>query len=265
MSKAIDFQTYADTNTFSNVYFEDVATCITFYDDPSGNTDAFGNAVFTPFFGANTTTDISQGGVNNRVIENVTTWVKSETHALKQGRLPTDVHPRVRYNANGSIVAGDGAEDLTNSSKVVSLKPRIAASGNIYYQLQPGTSGDSEDILKAEVGTYQTIADANAHDLITRDITGGDVWLVHVYVVANQTDGTNRAFYAKRAMFYRRSGQNASQQGSTSNIFSDVETDASWGGVTVDVNSNTVRARVTGKSGVYIDWRGYMEVISIKE
>jgi hypothetical protein len=125
---AIDFENYADTNTFSNVHFEDVNTCIYFKSDPS----VIGNTVYTPFFGAGLTTNIQQGGSNNRVTGNITTWVLGATNALRQGWLPEDIGPRSRFSVDGSIAMGDGIENPvdTTSNNVGFIEPRTSLLKN---------------------------------------------------------------------------------------------------------------------------------------
>jgi hypothetical protein len=124
--KAINFQQDAQANTFSNVYLEDVITGISFAQGSGSNT------VYVPFFGAGTSTAIEQGGTNNRVIGNITTWVNTATNALKQGILPADINPRSRFNADGSIAMGDGIENPvdTTSNNVGFIEPRTSLLKN---------------------------------------------------------------------------------------------------------------------------------------
>ena len=80
-------------------------------------------------------------------------------------------------------------------------------------------------------------------------------------VVAMESDGTDRAMYSKKGLFYRDGG-NATQQGSTQDVITDEESDANWT-ATLGVSSNDLLARVTGASATTINWRCHVTMQTV--
>lgn len=77
--------------------------------------------------------------------------------------------------------------------------------------------------------------------------------------VAKKTDGSNRALYSREGLFYRDGGA-GTQQGATTTLGTDIESDATWGGITMDASGNGARIRAAGLAATTIDWRGSIEV-----
>lgn len=83
----------------------------------------------------------------------------------------------------------------------------------------------------------------------------------HVFVAAvgKNSDASDRAIYTREALLYRDGGA-ATLQGSVTTLGSDIESEAAWGGISIDASSNSVRVRVTGDTATTIDWRGRIEL-----
>ncbi len=76
---------------------------------------------------------------------------------------------------------------------------------------------------------------------------------IDVSAIAQQSDGTNRAMYGKRAMFFCDGGP-VTQQGRTLDVFHETKTDATWGGISFGVVDSQARILVTGKAATTIRW-----------
>ena len=69
------------------------------------------------------------------------------------------------------------------------------------------------------------------------------IW-VDALVVAMETDGSNRNVYHIGGLFYRDGGT-ATQQGSTDNLITAIESDAAWD-IAFATSTNDVQVKVTG-------------------
>jgi hypothetical protein len=80
-------------------------------------------------------------------------------------------------------------------------------------------------------------------------------------VIAMQSDGSNRNLYHDKGLFYRDGG-GATQQGSTANLITPIESAAGWA-FNLGTNGNDIRALVTGAAATTIDWRARLKLSSI--
>lgn len=78
--------------------------------------------------------------------------------------------------------------------------------------------------------------------------------LVTTKVLGKKSDATDRAIYSREGLFYRNGGT-ATQQGATTTLGTDIESDATWTGPTLAVSGNLVLIQITGKASTTIDWR----------
>ncbi len=85
---------------------------------------------------------------------------------------------------------------------------------------------------------------------------------MHVKALGKKSDGSDRALYTREGLFYRDGGS-ATQQGSTTTIGTDIESNAAWGGLTMSVSGNLAVALVTGVAATTIDWRAQVTVQTI--
>lgn len=86
--------------------------------------------------------------------------------------------------------------------------------------------------------------------------------LVHCKAVGKKADGSDRAIYSREALFYRDGGA-LTQQGSTTTIGTDVESNAAWGGLTLSASAGVAVAQVTGVAATTIDWQIQVEIEAV--
>jgi len=173
----------------------------------------------------------------------------------------------------GNVTLESGQGSGTGDSGYVYIHSGTAGatgdSGNIL--LQAGTAaGGTVGTVRITDTDFVLVSSTVAHGRVTQvaeydgSTTGPNTawsltlpddsatW-VEAKVVAMKTDGSARAFYFRRVGVYRDGGA-ATIQGSVDAPWTE-ESDATWD-CTFDVNSNDVRLRVTGPSGVVnLRWR----------
>lgn len=146
---------------------------------------------------------------------------------------------------NAEYADRDSRESATYSSTDV---------GKIVYQ----TDEKSYWVVLSTTPTFSRVSVVHGEETNTTDATGTVIWsftlpdncamFVSAKVTAMQSDGSDRGIYWLAGAFYRDGGS-ATQQGSTVNILgTDIESDATVGGVALAVSSNDVRVTWTGKS-----------------
>ena len=123
-----------------------------------------------------------------------------------------------------------------------------------------------EDLLK-EIRdrlnqTYRTVVsvqttDAVATTLWTEEVTPSSVWDVELVIVAKATDGSAAAY--RRVSRFNRSGTAAPTVLVTDTYGTDYEDVAGWA-VTIDVNGDDARLRVTGDAARTVDWAASVRV-----
>lgn len=126
--------------------------------------------------------------------------------------------------------------------------------GKLYYQ----TDENSYWMLLSTTPTFAKVSIAYGEETNTADATSTVIWsftmpdnsamFVDAKVTAMQSDGSDRGIYHLGACFYRDGG-NATQQGSTVNYLgTDIESDATVGGVSFTLSTNDVRVSWSGKA-----------------
>jgi hypothetical protein len=121
----------------------------------------------------------------------------------------------------------------------------------------------------AERGYHRMTANVKTADdtqttLMDIVLTAASAIVVEFTIVGNQSGGSNRASYKRRATVYRDGSATAALQGSVETIGTDVESDANWN-VAVDVDSNSVRVRVTGVAATNINWGAVAQWVGVGE
>lgn len=86
--------------------------------------------------------------------------------------------------------------------------------------------------------------------------------LVHCKAVGKKSDGSDRAIYSREALFYRDGGA-LTQQGSTTTIGTDIESDGTWGGLTLSASGGLAVAQVAGVAATTVDWRVVIEAQTV--
>lgn len=80
-------------------------------------------------------------------------------------------------------------------------------------------------------------------------------------VLAMESDGSDRNLYHDKGLFYRDGG-GATQQGSTANLITPIESDANWA-ADLDADTNDIRVLITGEAATTINWRGRIKMMSL--
>ena len=111
------------------------------------------------------------------------------------------------------------------------------------------------------VAAKQT-TDGSAQTLQYITLTDESAMSLHVKAVGKKSDGSDRALYTREGLFYRDGGT-ATQQGATTTIGTDIESNAAWGGLSLGVSSNLALAQVTGVAATTIDWRAHITVQTV--
>ncbi len=137
------------------------------------------------------------------------------------------------------------------------------ARGAITEQIRAWMAGTYLENFPGEATAVTT--DATALDTRLRiTLRTSDAVMVEVIAIAKEGT-TNRAMYGKRALVYQDAGTLAQQQGATQDIFADIESDATWGGLSFGTfgATDTFRVRVTGKAATTINWTLHVRCMNI--
>ena len=122
-------------------------------------------------------------------------------------------------NANGPLLLQAGAKNM----RLVFVAEKQTTDGT------------------AQTAQYITLPDTSALAMTAR-------------AIGKKSDASERAIYTREGLFYRNGGS-ATQQGATTTLGSDIESDATWTGLTMGVSGNLALIQVTGKAATTIDWR----------
>lgn len=101
-----------------------------------------------------------------------------------------------------------------------------------------------------------TTVDATPTDCGTVAIAEDELISVEATIIGRQSDGSARAMFVVKGLFYRNAGGSVTQQGSTSVIFEE-KSEATWGDIDLVANlgSQTIGINVTGKAATTIKWQ----------
>lgn len=175
--------------------------------------------------------------------------------------------------AVGSVTLSDNEfayVDLNETDATVLTVSKAAVTTNAasnfitYNRLVLGYRNTASDLyfptyLKAERRATIQTTDATVTTIDSFTLVAGNAYVVEVAVVAKQGD-TNRASYVRRACVYRPAAGSATLEGSVQDTLT-VESDASWD-LTIDVNGNDARVRVTG-AAVTINWACKLSILEV--
>jgi len=106
--------------------------------------------------------------------------------------------------------------------------------------------------------TVQT-TDATATQIDQFDLDDEEVYMVQISVVGITADGSDRCGVIKSAVAYRDGGGSATLQGNVATMLEEYS-DSNWD-VNLTVNSNAIRATVTGVAATTINWTCSMQFI----
>lgn len=109
--------------------------------------------------------------------------------------------------------------------------------------------GDCKIVQRVHAQT----TDATSTVLISVTLPDNSAFRCDWDVMGMESDGSDRAVYSIGGLFYRDGGT-ATQQGSDWANFTAIESDATWTGADLDVNSNNVRCKVQGVASQTINW-----------
>jgi hypothetical protein len=158
-------------------------------------------------------------------------------------------HPLVRFSDTGGVLAqldGDGDFYLPTIGSKVGIG--IDPDDTVHLKSHTGYAA-SGALTRTSVA--QT-TDATVTTLATLTLATSTGYSVRAYVTARDTADTEQASYGKTAHVYRAGG-GAAQQGTTQDIFTDIESTGTMD-ATIDVNGNDCRVRITGKASTTINW-----------
>ena len=102
--------------------------------------------------------------------------------------------------------------------------------------------------------TFETTNAIAVVDQIQLPLQSNDIIEVTMKAVGCQSGFTNRAWYSKRA-FSHEDGAGLAVIDAQQDVYGDVESDATWGGVSFVVSGDQLRISVTGKAATTIAWR----------
>ena len=120
----------------------------------------------------------------------------------------------------------------------------IVVVGGTAWQVRPDTSIQTDNATPTEVDEF--------------DLDDNEVYMVQINVVGITADGSDRCGVIKQAVAYRDGG-GATIQGNVSLTLEEYS-DSNWD-VDITVNSNAVRATVTGVAATDINWHCSMQFI----
>lgn len=95
--------------------------------------------------------------------------------------------------------------------------------------------------------------DAANNNLVIAPVKDPSFAMLRATAMGIQSGGTNRAYYDKERGFYR-SGGNVTALGAMV-VYFEQESDATWGGVTPDLDTTIVKCPVAGKAATTINWQ----------
>ena len=165
-----------------------------------------------------------------------------------------DVVPTSRTITAGTGLSGGG--DLT-ANRTLSLDQAVIPTWTGAHTFTGGVTfknhsafADSGFIPETRAVQTTTVTPAV---LWSKTLADDTLYWVEVRVIGRDTAGVERAYYGRTFYVYRQSAGVATL-GNVIELFSE-ETDAAWD-VGVNVNTNDVEVKVTGKSSVTINWAG---------
>ena len=201
----------------------------------------------------------------------------SSSSAVPTLKLYSDRTIQVLENTTGNYSGAltlEAEDDAVNHLKITALPtgdgPIISADGDdadasIFIEPKGGGSTKAIGLFEVEnsantathtmyTSTVQT-TDATVTQATAIPVAVDEVYSVEVDVVARENaTGADRAQYKLAGLFYRNTGGDVTQQGSTTSL-STIESDGTWDcNLTADTENQQIDIDVTGKAATTIDW-----------
>jgi hypothetical protein len=116
---------------------------------------------------------------------------------------------------------------------------------------------------RVAVSVYRQTTDGSVGNALAMAMPDECAYVVTQRSIGSKADGSDRAVYSRQGLFYRDAGGNAAQQGATSTIGTDIESNAAWGGAAMAVSSTFAVAQVQGVGSTTVSWNSRIEIESI--
>ena len=94
-----------------------------------------------------------------------------------------------------------------------------------------------------------------SQNIFTFDAVEGEVYYVKTNIIGRKSDGTDRACFELRGIFYRNSGGDITQQGSTQSVAT-IRSNTDWDAdFDVDTGNQKIEVTVQGASTTTVNWQ----------
>jgi hypothetical protein len=137
---------------------------------------------------------------------------------------------------------------------IVVLGYRNTASDNYFPVALPLFDGT----ITSEVQT----TDATATTLASKTLTEGKAYFVEGKVVGREGDITETGLYVLRALVSRQTAGGAALESEVEERVIESSSAVGWD-VSIDVDTNDVRLRVTGVASTTVNWKGKLSIIEV--
>jgi hypothetical protein len=110
---------------------------------------------------------------------------------------------------------------------------------------------------------YRDTSDGIAVPVLAMAMPDECAYVVTQRSIGTKSDGSDRAIYSRQGLFYRDAGGNATRQGATTTLGTDIESNGSWGGAAMGVSTTYAVAQVQGVGSTTVHWSTRLEIESI--
>ena len=111
-------------------------------------------------------------------------------------------------------------------------------------------------------GTFVSTTDATATEIWARETRTNKIYAVYLKLIAAETtDSDEGALYTRQALYKNDAGTLTLISSNT--IGTDIESDNTWTGPTIDANGTEIRIQVTGKLSTNITWNAIVDIYEI--
>lgn len=173
-------------------------------------------------------------------------WAQTNSTELIAGAVDlSEMADLAQDTIIGRATASTGAPEAMTAAQVYSMISGETGDP-LVVQSHVGTGP-----MTVITGTYQTTA-AGTEAAQALTLTDGKVYWLVADVIARQSDGSQRAWYRKAALFYRQGGD-ATQEGGSYNIGT-IESAGAWD-IGFNALSGDARLVVAGAADTTIDWQ----------
>ncbi len=198
----------------------------------------------------------------------VTNWSFTGNTAYNCGTSAFEVLTSSQAINNLSIT--DNNVDTATSFLNVGNVNGLSVTGNQWSNLSGGnetiftvTLPNPQNIYVADNGPFEVqTTDGTITSIARWDFPDNTAVMAEYEVIGMESDGSDRALYRDGGLFYVDGG-NLTQQGSTYNLATAIESDATWGGASFVVSGDGLFLRVTGVASQTINWKCTYKISSI--